>query len=86
MSFAAPPATAMDAEASRADGGTAGREACPLCGALLASDQDWCLRCGAPARTRLAAPAKWKGLVAGIVIVVVISLAVLTVALVRLAG
>jgi predicted amidophosphoribosyltransferase len=61
-------------------------EVCPLCGAPLRSDQDWCLRCGAAARTRLAAPPKWKGLVLGLAVVAAISLVVLAVALVKLSG
>jgi hypothetical protein len=62
------------------------REVCPLCGGPLRRDQDWCLRCGAAARTRLAAPPKWKLLVVSLVSVAVIALAVLVVALVTLAG
>jgi predicted amidophosphoribosyltransferase len=62
------------------------KEVCPLCGAPLRADQDWCLRCGAAARTRLAAPPKWKGLMAALVVVAAISVAVLAVALVKLAG
>lgn len=61
-------------------------EGCPLCGAPLRADQDWCVRCGAAARTRLAAPAKWKALATALVIVVALSLAVLIVALVKLSG
>jgi hypothetical protein len=62
------------------------REVCPLCGGPLRRDRDWCLRCGAAARTRLAAPPKWKLLVVSLVSVVVLALAVLVVALVTLAG
>lgn len=62
------------------------QEVCPLCSAPLRPDQDWCLRCGAGARTRLAAPPKWKGLVVALVLVVAISLGVLAAALVKLAG
>jgi hypothetical protein len=62
------------------------REVCPLCGGPLRRDQDWCLRCGPAARTRLAAPPKWKLLVVSLVSVVVLALAVLVVALVTLAG
>lgn len=62
------------------------REVCPLCGGPLRRDQDWCLRCGAAARTRLAAPPKWKLLVVSLVSVAVLALAVLVVALVTLAG
>jgi uncharacterized paraquat-inducible protein A len=61
-------------------------EACPLCGSLLDSEQSWCLRCGAAARTRLAAQPKWKALVVALVAVAVVSLGVLAAALVTLAG
>jgi len=62
------------------------RETCPLCGAPLEPEQSWCLRCGAAARTRLAAQPKWKALVVVLVAVVVLSLGVLAAALVKLAG
>lgn len=62
------------------------RELCPLCGEPLQEEQDWCLRCGAAARTRLAAPPKWKLLVFSLVAVAVLALAVLIAALVKLAG
>jgi hypothetical protein len=60
------------------------QELCPLCSTPLREEQDWCLRCGAAARTRLAAPAKWRApvLIAGVLIV--LSLAVLGAALVKL--
>jgi predicted nucleic acid-binding Zn ribbon protein len=73
----------MPAPAHTAD---APREACPLCGTPLEAEQSWCLRCGAAARTRLAAQPKWKALVVALVTVVVLSLAVLAAALVKLAG
>ncbi len=62
------------------------QELCPLCGTSLKAEQDWCLRCGTGARTRLAAPPKWKALVVALVFVVVLSLGVLTAALVKLVG
>lgn len=62
------------------------REVCPLCGEVLRSEQSWCLRCGAAARTRLAAQPKWKALVVALLLVVVLSLGVLAAALVTLAG
>lgn len=65
---------------------TPATETCPLCGEPLRAEQDWCLKCGAAARTRLAAPPKWKALVATVIVVVAISLAVLTAALVKLSG
>ncbi|WP_205697539.1 hypothetical protein [Conexibacter sp. SYSU D00693] len=33
---------------------------CPRCGATVAPEQDWCLQCGAPARTRLAQTPNWR--------------------------
>jgi len=62
------------------------QDLCPLCQAPLRSDQSWCLRCGAAARTRLAAQPKWKALVVVLLLVVVLSLGVLAAALVKLAG
>jgi hypothetical protein len=59
---------------------------CPLCGSSLDPTQDWCLRCGAAARTRLAATPRWKGLVLLLAIVAVLALGVLAAALVKLAG
>lgn len=62
------------------------REVCPLCGEPLRAEQSWCLRCGAAARTRLAAQPKWKAVVVALLLVVVLSLGVLAAALVKLAG
>ncbi|HEY4896070.1 MAG TPA: zinc ribbon domain-containing protein [Solirubrobacteraceae bacterium] len=61
-------------------------ESCPLCGSPLHPEQEWCLRCGAAARTRLAASPNWKAPVAGILVVLALSLGVLAAALVKLAG
>jgi hypothetical protein len=61
-------------------------EACPLCGAPLAPEQEWCLRCGAAARTRLAASPAWKAPAIALAVVVALSLGVLAAALVKLAG
>lgn len=62
------------------------QSACPLCGAVLADQQDWCLRCGGAARTRLSAPASWRAPLVILTIVIVLSLGVLGWALVDLAG
>jgi hypothetical protein len=59
---------------------------CPLCGAPLHAEQEWCLRCGAAARTRLAASPAWKAPLLGAIVVAVLSLGVLAAALVKLAG
>jgi hypothetical protein len=61
-------------------------ESCPLCSAPLAWNQEWCLRCGAAARTRLAATPNWKTPVAIISVVAALALGVLAAALVKLAG
>lgn len=61
-------------------------EACPLCGAPLHPEQEWCLHCGAAARTRLAASPGWKAPIVAFVVVLVLSLGVLAGALVKLAG
>ncbi len=61
-------------------------EACPLCGTPLHREQEWCLSCGAAARTRLAASPNWKGLIVALAVVVVLALGVLAGALVKLAG
>jgi hypothetical protein len=59
---------------------------CPLCGSPLAPTQDWCLRCGAAARTRLAAAPRWKALVVLLATVTLLALGVLAAALVKLVG
>jgi hypothetical protein len=61
-------------------------DSCPLCGAPLHPDQDWCLRCGAAARTRLATTPKWRPPLVAAAVVIVLSLGVLAAALVKLAG
>jgi len=61
-------------------------DACPLCGAQLAPDQEWCLRCGAAARTRLAAAPNWRAPLIALGAVLLVALGILAVALVKLAG
>lgn len=59
---------------------------CPLCDGPLRPDQEWCLRCGAAARTRLAAAPNWRVPAAVLAAVAALSLGVLAAALVKLAG
>ena len=47
-----------------------GTVACPRCGASIGPDQDWCLDCGAPARTRLVPTPNWRAPVAVLAVVV----------------
>lgn len=57
---------------------------CPRCAATLGPDQDWCLECGAPARTRLARTPNWRlpvAVVATVALLAGIALAVAFVAL-----
>jgi hypothetical protein len=61
-------------------------EPCPLCGAPLHHEQDWCLHCGAAARTRLATSPNWRGPLVALAVVLTLSLGVLAAALVALAG
>jgi hypothetical protein len=58
--------------------------ACPRCGRSLAAEQDWCLECGAAARTRIVPTPNWRApvaLLAALLVVVVLALAAAFVAL-----
>lgn len=63
-----------------------GTVACPRCSARVAPDQDWCLICGAAARTRLVRAPNWKVPVALLVSVVTASVIALALAFVALTG
>jgi hypothetical protein len=78
LSTAAPPQTGTHQ--------VPGSEPCPLCSGPLAADQEWCLRCGAAARTRLAATPKWRAPVATLAVIAALALGVIAAALVKLAG
>jgi hypothetical protein len=77
VSVATPPAAHASAPAS---------DACPMCGAPLRGEQDWCLSCGAAARTRLAATPNWRAPIALLAVLAALALGVLVAALVELAG
>jgi hypothetical protein len=84
---APPPSSAAGTPGTAPAGATEPlREACPLCGAPLHAEQEWCLNCGAAARTRLAASPGWRGPVLALVVLLVLSLGVLAGSLVKLAG
>lgn len=57
---------------------------CPRCSAPIGPDQDWCLECGAPARTRLAPTPNWQLPTVAIGAIVAIAGALLAFAFVRL--
>ena len=88
MSVTAPPPPSATGTPGTAPTGTTEplREACPLCGAALHPEQEWCLNCGAAARTRLAASPGWRGPIVALVVLLVLSLGVLAGSLVKLAG
>jgi hypothetical protein len=56
-----------------------------LCSAPLAPDQDWCLHCGAAARTRLSATPNWKIPLAVVIVIAVLLVGILAASLVALA-
>jgi hypothetical protein len=53
---------------------------CPRCGATVGPEQDWCLECGAPARTRLAPTPNWRAPIALVAVIVLLAGAALAVA------
>ena len=57
---------------------------CPRCSSPVGRDQDWCLECGAPARTRLAPTPNWQLPTVAIGAIVVIAGALLAFAFVKL--
>lgn len=59
---------------------------CPRCGATVGPEQDWCLECGAPARTRLAPTPNWQLPTVAIGAMVLLAGALLAFAFARLTG
>jgi hypothetical protein len=57
---------------------------CPRCTAPIGPEQDWCLECGAPARTRLAQTPNWRLPTVAIAAVVLLAGALLAFAFVKL--
>jgi hypothetical protein len=57
---------------------------CPRCGKPVAPAQDWCLSCGAAARTNIVAARNWRRPIAALATLVGLSLAALAVAYVDL--
>jgi len=88
MSVAAPPPSGATGSAGTTppSAPTPFSEACPLCDAPLHPEQEWCLSCGAAARTRLAASPGWRGPIVTLIVILVLSLGVLAGSLVKLAG
>ena len=61
-----------------------GTIACPRCATVIGPDQDWCLSCGAPARTRLVPTPNWRAPVAVLAVIVVLAGIALAIAFVSL--
>ena len=59
---------------------------CPRCSAAIGPEQDWCLECGAPARTRLAPTPNWRVPTMTIAAIVLLAGALLAFAFVKLTG
>ncbi len=57
---------------------------CPRCSATVGPEQDWCLECGAPARTRLAPTPNWQLPTVAVAAIVLLAGALLAFAFVRL--
>lgn len=57
---------------------------CPRCSSPIGPEQDWCLECGAPARTRLAPTPNWQLPTVAIGTIIAIAGALLAFAFVKL--
>jgi ribosomal protein S27AE len=74
---------AVDTQPQDAPVETATR-ACPRCGAALAPEQDWCLKCGAPASTRIAPAPSWRAPLAIVGVVLALAAAGIAIAFLEL--
>ena len=61
-----------------------GTIACPRCGTAVGPDQEWCLHCGAPARTRLVPTPNWRAPLLVLALVAVLAGIALAIAFVEL--
>ena len=61
-----------------------GTIACPRCATVIGPDQDWCLACGAPARTRLVPTPNWRAPVALLALIATLAGIALAIAFVAL--
>jgi hypothetical protein len=58
---------------ARAPGPSPAALRCARCGATVGPEQDWCLECGAPARTRLAPTPNWRLPIAFLAVVALVA-------------
>ena len=61
-----------------------GTIACPRCGSAVGPEQEWCLRCGAAARTRLVPTPNWRAPLMVLALVAVLAAVALALAFVEL--
>jgi ribosomal protein L37E len=61
-----------------------GTIACPRCGHNVGPEQEWCLHCGAPARTRLVPTPNWRAPLLVLALVAVLAGVALLLAFVEL--
>jgi uncharacterized OB-fold protein len=61
-----------------------GTIACPRCGTAVGPEQEWCLHCGAPARTRLVPTPNWRAPLLVLAVVAVLAGIALAIAFVEL--
>ena len=61
-----------------------GTIACPRCRTAVGPEQQWCLHCGAPARTRLVPTPNWRAPLLVLALVAVLAAAALAIAFVEL--
>jgi hypothetical protein len=57
---------------------------CPRCASTVGPEQEWCLACGAPARTRLVPTPNWRAPVAVLTVIIVLAGIALALAFVSL--
>lgn len=74
----------MNAVAEGSEAPAYGQLQCSRCGELLAQDQDWCLRCGDPARTVIAPTPRWRRPLLALGAVALLALGVLAAAFISL--
>jgi hypothetical protein len=66
------------------DGANRGPVPCPRCGKTVAPGEDWCLKCGAAARTKIVPPPDWRKPVAVLATLLALSVVAIAVAFVDL--
>lgn len=61
-----------------------GTIACPRCGTAVGPEQQWCLHCGAPARTRLVPTPNWRAPLLVLALIAILAAIALAIAFVEI--